>query len=268
MYLNNQLRATLLMIAGIQNVYAQQAAWGQCGGTGWIGATTCASGYVYCTCFSLVTPVMNSSIEPSRFLAFTNHAISPYYSQCLPGTASSTSTIATTPATTTSGTPTTTRSTTTTLSTTTTTGVASYPGATLQSGYYWIRAVETPNFQSPGTAVLADRSTAGQYQIVSGQLVELIAPNTFLYANVQPPANSSAVKLSVTFNTTQNTFGTFAFSGDAVTWSVASISRPNLSAWLVCGAQKLWINLGNYAYLTPTGCVDETIHYFNGATVD
>ncbi|KAF5876273.1 putative carbohydrate-binding module family 1 protein [Botrytis fragariae] len=246
MYLKSQLQATLLMIAGIQNVYAQQAAWGQCGGTGWTGATTCVSGYVY-------------------------------YSQCLPGTASSSTTIATTPATTTTGTPTTTHSTTTTLSTTTTTGVASYPGATLQSGYYWIRAVETPNFHSylqasptakPGTALLADRSTAGQYQIVSGQLVELIAPNTFLYANVQPPANSSAVRLSMTFNTTQNTFGTFAFSGDAVTWSVASISRPNLSAWLVCGAQELWINLGNYAYLTPTGCVDETIHYFNGATVD
>lgn len=72
----------------------------------------------------------------------------------------------------------------------------------------------------------------------------------------------------MSFNTTQNTFGTFAFNGDAVTWSVASISRPNLSAWLVCGAQELWINLGNYAYMTPTGCVDETIHYFNGATTD
>ncbi|ESZ98721.1 carbohydrate-Binding Module family 1 protein [Sclerotinia borealis F-4128] len=192
-----------------------------------------------------------------------------YYSQCLPGTASS-STGATTPGTIAPGTPTTTVS-------ATTTGVASYPGSTLQSGYYWVRAVESPNFHSylqasstakPGTALLADRSTAGQYQIVSGQLVELIAPNNFLYANVQPPANSSAVKLSMTFNTTQNTFGTFAFSGDAVTWSVASISRPNLSAWLVCGAQELWINLGSYAYLTPAGCVDETIHYFNGATVD
>ncbi|TEY61612.1 hypothetical protein BOTCAL_0166g00170 [Botryotinia calthae] len=195
----------------------------------------------------------------------------PNYSQCLPGTASSPTAIGTTPATVTAGTPTTT------FSTTTTTGVASYPGATLQSGYYWIRAVESPNFHSylqasptakPGTALLADRSTAGQYQIVSGQLVQLVAPNSFLYANVQQPANSSAVRLSMTFNTTQNTFGTFAFSGDAVTWSVASISRPNLSAWLVCGAQELWINLGNYAYLTPTGCVDETIHYFNGATVD
>ncbi|KAA8574675.1 hypothetical protein EYC84_003925 [Monilinia fructicola] len=242
MHFNSQWREVLLIVAGIKSVYAQQIAWGQC-------------------------------------------------------TASS-STSKTTASTTISGTPTTTVS-------ATTTGAAPYPGTTLQSSYYWIRAVESPNFQSvlsthlplydpeftrrktksnpfhilssylqasptakPGTALLADRSTAGQYQIVSGQLVELIAPNTFLYANVQPPVNSSAVKLSMTFNTTQNTFGTFAFSGDAVTWSVASINRPNLSAWLVCGSQELWINLGNYAYLTPTGCVDETIHYFNGATVD
>ncbi|KAJ8070809.1 hypothetical protein OCU04_001171 [Sclerotinia nivalis] len=241
--------------------------------------------------------IFSSFVALSRSLTFANPANSPYYSQCLPGAASF-STGVTTPGTTTSGTRTTTVS-------ATTTGAASYPGVTLQSGYYWIRAVESPNFQSvyfhspltcnidigiemteklttvcrssylqasptgkPGTALLADRSTAGQYQIVSGQLVQLVAPNTFLYANVQPPANSSAVKLSMTFNTTQNTFGAFAFSGDAVTWSVASISRPNLSAWLVCGAQELWINLGNYAYLTPTGCVDETIHYFNGATVD
>ena len=72
----------------------------------------------------------------------------------------------------------------------------------------------------------------------------------------------------MTFNTTKNTFGTFAFSGDAVTWNVSSISRPNLSAWLVCDAQELWINLGAYDYLTPTGCADETIHYYNAATVD
>ncbi|APA06164.1 hypothetical protein sscle_01g009340 [Sclerotinia sclerotiorum 1980 UF-70] len=249
MHFYTPLRVTLLIAVGMQEVYAQQSAWGQCGGTGWAGATTCVSGYV-CT--------------------YSNS----YYSQCLPGTASSSTGIATsgtaTSGTASSGTPTTTVP-------ATTTGAASYPGVTLQSGYYWIRAVESPNFHSylqasptgkPGRALLADRSTAGQYQIVSGQLVQLVAPNTFLYANVQPPASSSAVKLSMTFNTTQNTFGTFAFSGDAVTWSVASISRPNLSAWLVCGDQELWINLGNYAYLTPTGCVDETIHYFNGATVD
>jgi len=46
-------------------VSAQQGAWAQCGGIGWTGLTTCISGYV-CT-------VGN-----------------PYYSQCLPGTASTT----------------------------------------------------------------------------------------------------------------------------------------------------------------------------------
>ncbi|TFK43956.1 hypothetical protein BDQ12DRAFT_731910 [Crucibulum laeve] len=45
---------------------AQQAAWGQCGGQGWTGATTCVSGYT-CTYSS------------------------NWYSQCLPGTAAPTS---------------------------------------------------------------------------------------------------------------------------------------------------------------------------------
>ncbi|KAI9709713.1 MAG: mannan endo-1,4-beta-mannosidase A-1 [Bogoriella megaspora] len=44
--------------------WGQQSAWGQCGGTGWTGATTCVAGY---TC-----SVSNA-----------------YYSQCIPGTASS-----------------------------------------------------------------------------------------------------------------------------------------------------------------------------------
>ncbi|KAH8658283.1 glycoside hydrolase superfamily [Xylariales sp. PMI_506] len=40
------LNATLLAFAS--GAIAQQAAWGQCGGIGWTGATTCVSGYV-CT---------------------------------------------------------------------------------------------------------------------------------------------------------------------------------------------------------------------------
>lgn len=79
-----------------------------------------------------------------------------------------------------------------------------------------------------------------------------------LYANVQKNT-TAAVKLSVSFETAKNAYGTFVFSGDAVTWSTEDIKRPNLSAWLVCEDQGLWINLGNYAYLTPAGCVDETV---------
>jgi hypothetical protein len=52
------LSASILASSGL----AQQAAWGQCGGDNWTGETACVTGYV-CT--------------------YSN----PYYSQCLPGTA-------------------------------------------------------------------------------------------------------------------------------------------------------------------------------------
>jgi len=141
------------------------------------------------------------------------------------------------------------------------------PGTTLQSGYLWIRAVEAPNFHkylqtkpeySPGTAILDSYTTAGQFQIVSGQLVQLIGGGGLLYANVEQNT-TAAVKLAVSFNETKNTYGTFVFSGDAVTWSTPDIKRPNLSAWLVCANQQLFINLGNYDYMTPAGCADETV---------
>jgi len=95
--------------------------------------------------------------------------------------------------------------------------------------------------------------------------VELITGG-LLYAIVEPQANSTVTKLSVSFGTEKNTYGTFDFSGDAVQWSIPSITRQNLSAWLVCANQTLWINLGAYGYMTPAGCADETIHYYNGAT--
>jgi hypothetical protein len=144
---------------------------------------------------------------------------------------------------------------------------ASGPGTTLQPGYYWIRAVEAPNFHkylqtkpqySPGTALLDSYTTAGQFQIASGQLVQLIGGGGLLYANVETNT-TAATKLAVSFNQTKNTYGTFVFSGDAVTWSTPDIKRPNLSAWLVCEEQSLWINLGNYMYMTPAGCADETV---------
>ena len=101
-------------------------------------------------------------------------------------------------------------------------------------------------------------TTAGQFQVQSGQLVELINGGK-LYANVIQ--SSATDKLAVTFNATQNTYGTFAWSGDALQWSVSTITRPNLSAWLVCGKQALFVNLGSYGYMTPAGCSDETVSF-------
>ncbi|EHK97298.1 hypothetical protein M7I_6928 [Glarea lozoyensis 74030] len=99
------------------------------------------------------------------------------YSQCVPGTAPAPEP---TPVTTSAGgggsAPTTTAG---------NTPAATGPGTTLQSGYLWIRAVAAPNFHkylqtkpmySPGTAIMDSYTTAGQFQIVSGQLVQRKSP--------------------------------------------------------------------------------------------
>ncbi|KAF7343111.1 Carbohydrate-binding module family 1 protein/glycoside hydrolase family 5 protein [Mycena venus] len=78
------IRSTLLILAlSLASAAGQAVEWGQCGGIGWTGATTCVSGTV-CT------------------------ELNAYYSQCLPGTA--TTTVSTTPPTTTTSAPTSTAS--------------------------------------------------------------------------------------------------------------------------------------------------------------
>lgn len=143
----------------------------------------------------------------------------------------------------------------------------------MQSGYAWIRAVAAPNFHkylqtsplnaSPGRAILSDATSAGQYQIVDGQLVELIdTKGTKLYASVGQAPSAAATYLPVTFTSSKNTFGTFAYQGDTLTWSAAGVQRQNVAAWYVCENQSLWINLGAYLYGTPAGCADQTVSTF------
>ncbi|ORY64826.1 uncharacterized protein BCR38DRAFT_457147 [Pseudomassariella vexata] len=149
------------------------------------------------------------------------------------------------------------------------------PGTSLQSGWYWIRAVASPNFHkylqtepqnAAGTAILESYTTAGQFNVKDGQLVENNGDGAApLYLNVEKPTNLTQRTLATWFNTTENTFGTFLFQGDALTWSTPEIQRQNLAAWLVCENQALFINTGAYAYQTPPGCADQTIHYYNDA---
>lgn len=142
---------------------------------------------------------------------------------------------------------------------------------TLVKGQYWIRAVASPNYHkylqtkpanTPGVAILGSSKTAGQYSIVSGQLVEYTGSDAPLYLNVEKPADLTQRALATWFNTTQNAFGTFAFQGDALTWSAEGVKRQNLAAWLVCKDQALFINTGAYAYQTPAGCADQTVSLF------
>lgn len=213
---------------------------------------------------------------------------SAYYAQCYPGAAtssaapSSTAASTSTPASTTSSRPSTTavttsRSTITTLTTSATGTAGSGSGAgtptTLLSGWYWIRGVESPYFHSylqalptasAGTALLDSYLTAGQFNIIDGQLVYNTGTGTTnaLYLNVEDPADKSQRALATTFKATKNTYGTFAFSGDTVTWTDPDVARPNTAAFYVCpgtsagGENALYINTGAYLYQTPSGCYD------------
>ncbi|KAK0637477.1 hypothetical protein B0T17DRAFT_481383, partial [Bombardia bombarda] len=89
-----------------------------------------------------------------------------------------------------------------------------------------------------------------------------------LYMNVENPADKTQRKLATAYKETKNAYGTFAFQGDTLTWTVADIARPNAAAWLVCEGQEMFINTGAYLYNTPAGCADQTIHSFGGATAD
>ncbi|KAK3313662.1 hypothetical protein B0H66DRAFT_357758 [Apodospora peruviana] len=261
--------SSLSMLAAAAAVTAQSTAgpYDQCGGVGFAGPTTCRSGY-YCMTYN------------------------PYYAQCIPGTATTTTITTTTTAARTSSssspspiTTTTTTSPPATLSTRTssTTTTPTAPGgvtvpSTLVSGWYWIRAVAPPNYHlylqsspslSPGTPLITSGSSAGQFNIIDGQLVHYRGTSASpLYMNVENPSDKTQRKLRTWFAETKNSYGAFAFQGDTLTWSVSDIARPNTAAWLVCEGQQLFVNTGAYLYNTPTGCADQTIHSYGGSTAD
>ncbi|KAF2017092.1 hypothetical protein BU24DRAFT_366636 [Aaosphaeria arxii CBS 175.79] len=156
------------------------------------------------------------------------------------------------------------------------------PGKQLQTGYYWIRGVAAPNFHkymqskplyATGPAVLGDYTTAGQFQVVGDQLVQLVSgpgekPEKLLYGVVGEERVINNNSLGVTWSEAKNAYGKFAWNGDGLVWSVAGVQRPNAAAWYVCEGQKMYINLGNYLYQTPKGCADQTIHYYNDKTAN
>ncbi|KAK4187124.1 hypothetical protein QBC35DRAFT_435577 [Podospora australis] len=256
-----------LLVAGA-TAQAVQSPYGQCGGQGWSGATACGSGW-QCTTYN------------------------PYYAQCVPGATSAPAATSTRVASSTAApsTPAGVTSSRTTLSTITTpaitvtptspgNGNASPTPTTLQSGWFWIRAVATPNYRSylqpaptgtpPVPAVLANSKSAAQFNIVSGQLVQ----NRFgnggnLYLHVENPSDKTQRRLKTWFETTPNTYGTFGWQGDTLIWTTPDITRPNSAAWLVCGdGKELFVNTGAFLWDTPAGCFDHTIHSYGGSQAD
>jgi hypothetical protein len=122
---------------------------------------------------------------------------------------------------------------------------------------------------SASPAILGSHTTAGQFKITSdGQLAQLVSgpgetPEKFLYAVVNETRVINDKSLAVSFSEEKNAYGAFAWNGDGLVWSVEGVQRPNAAAWYVCQGQRMYINLGNYLYQTPSGCADQTIHYYN-----
>lgn len=97
---------------------------------------------------------------------------------------------------------------------------------------------EDPNFHQylrsevEGTAsdaVLGDYTTAAQFQITGGQLIQEVADGTKLYAVVEGRSDPSVMKLKMSWSTEPASganAGTFVFSGDTVEWSIPTIQRP------------------------------------------
>lgn len=153
----------------------------------------------------------------------------------------------------------------------------------LQEGNYWIRAVAAPNFHKylqtnpaneAGVAILESSQTAGQFQVEDGQLVNKVSdPPLYLWIEEPEDKANPPRTLAATFDSEPSPFGTFAWQGDALTWSHPDVNRQNLAAWLVCEDQALFVNTGAYAYDTPAGCADQTVSlgwglFFGGVVAD
>jgi len=187
------LSYAIVALAALVN--AQGGAWSQCGGIGWTGATTCVSGYT-CT-------VSN-----------------PYYSQCLPGAASTTSTVIISPPT----------SSTVSSSTVTVTGTptSTGTGSTATPTGEQIRTDQDPAYHLylqdiNGIPTLGPEASSGYFTI--GSTIQLNNANgTSLFLNVDANATTDWKPLS--FDATATTT-TWSLSGDTIIYG-------NLQNFIVC----------------------------------
>ncbi|KAI0329405.1 hypothetical protein GY45DRAFT_1324998 [Cubamyces sp. BRFM 1775] len=207
-------------------VFAQAPIWGQCGGIGWTGSTTCAAGSV-CT-------VQND-----------------YYSQCIPGSASESSTV---PITTITPTPTTPPTTTVPQGPTTTSSSVATPTGSQ------IRADQPPVYHfylqsDGGKPVLGPEASSGYFTI--GTTISLNgADGSKLYLNVDESATTSYKPLTFDAVATTTDWG---LEGDTII-----TTAPRQLNFLACSTSDpnvydVFFQEGND---TPSGssCTLVTLH--------
>ncbi|KAI0081241.1 hypothetical protein K474DRAFT_1688730 [Panus rudis PR-1116 ss-1] len=217
------LSIIIIFASALLPVIAQSPAWGQCGGIGWSGGTSCVSGYI-CT------------------------KLNDYYSQCVPGAASSTI-----PAQPTSP-PSTTVPTPTVVQPPSPTSTAATPTGSQ------IRAVQDPVFHlylqnHGGKPVLGPESTSG-YFTISGTITLNNPDRSKLYLNAQESASTPYKPLSLDASPVTNDWG---LEGDTII-----TTSPRQLNFLACsssaaGFYDVYLQEGND---TPSGssCTLITLH--------
>ncbi|CAL1707580.1 unnamed protein product [Somion occarium] len=155
-------------------VTAQSSAWGQCGGIGWSGATTCVSGY---TCTKL----------------------NDYYSQCVPGAAPPATTVTSATPPPPSSTPTSSPTTPTPPTTTTTPPTTTVTGPAPTGSQ--IRAVQDPVFhlylQNKGGKPMLGPEASSGYFTISGTISLNNADGSKLYLNADESVTTSYKPLTL-----------------------------------------------------------------------
>ncbi|EPS41925.1 hypothetical protein H072_4152 [Dactylellina haptotyla CBS 200.50] len=161
-----------LALAAPALVAAQQSLWGQCGGIGWTGATSCSGSGIVCS------------------------TLNPYYAQCLSGTAATTTRTTTTSTTTQTTTPvttsatttprTTTTTSTTTLSTTTRTTTAITPTGTGLDALIKAKGKKYVGFcADPGTL-----SNTQNQNIIKAEGGQVTPENSMKWESIEPSQNN------------------------------------------------------------------------------
>ncbi|KAG9011710.1 hypothetical protein FRB94_007943 [Tulasnella sp. JGI-2019a] len=109
---------------------------------------------------------------------------------------------------------------------------------------------------APGAAILGNFATAGKF--TQSEQIQMWVPSndSFLFVNVQPPANSSVTNLPVTFEPKTNGYGYCGLNGSILNFF------PNTTSggfpFMTCQNNDLHVNL---ALDTPSGCNPVNIVY-------
>ncbi|KAK6335732.1 hypothetical protein TWF730_003110 [Orbilia blumenaviensis] len=242
-----KLATAFSVVAVIGGVAAQSPAWGQCGGSGWTGPTTCVSG---------------------SSCVYSNE----WYSQCIPGTQVTTALATTTVKTTTKTTTTSTKTTTAASTASTAASFVLAGDSTVTNDKGWggafcsqVSAVTCTNFAHSGTTTVTFKSLGDWAKLITA----VKAASKPCYVLIQFGHNDQKVLTQSEFQTNLQNMGNEikAISG-AIPVFVTSLSRRGFSSGKVSDALEPWMvytrNAANAIGAKYIELLQTSIGYLNG----